>query len=408
MTDKPLEQILADFRQFLQTPEEVNELLKGLDRHKNRALTEDEHKALRDIYYKLKARGRHLDFEALIKKMDERINHDLDHWENKGPVLALEMDEAENLICQMVSCKYFADEFNLSSKKRLKRLRYILLQREFSNDKFYLDFRLTGSLIERVSRFVNKNASRFIEGVINLYDEIKTDIAQNKETVAKGAAVVGASLAGIALLYGIISGANYLNEENKKRMAERRDAVVQKIGGNSKLAEALINSSYDPEGLSQIVTSPDKKRQAVLYNDNQIFLYNAETNSVNYLENTLFDDISRIYWGSNDDLILVKEKSSKTTYIKLHMHKKRFIHLGGEVDSLSDISEIVYSPDKKYGAFFVRGTKSIFIFDDSQNYQLPNDLLDKINSIYWENDHILAVDTPNCPQPLKIDTHKVK
>lgn len=402
MTDKPLEQILEEFRQSLQKPEEVKAMLELLDSNKNRALTGGVYELLKNSYLTLKRKGASFDLQELSQKLEERISQDILFWESQAdPVLSMDSVKALDFVQQIMSCRFLADEFNLPSRDKIKRLKYIYEQQEYSGGKVYFDFRLTGSLSERVSRFMKKTTSNFINWSIAVYDLIKETAVEHKEKITGAVLLSGIALTAAASIYGIIAINSYLKNKIRQNSIE----AAQNAGIEPELAEKLMNSKYKLAYLSKSVQSPDKNKEAMLYRDNEIILGDKKGDiKLRSITHETIDDVSRIYWEGNDDLVLVKNRPGGETYVKLHILPNRLIHMGGEVGSLEDISRIAYSPDKEYGAFFIRNKNCVFIFDKKENYQLINEMFDRINRIYWESNKVLAVDTPNCGHPLRINT----
>ncbi|MBW3005078.1 hypothetical protein KY310_04570 [Candidatus Woesearchaeota archaeon] len=168
MTDKPLEEILNDFRQFLEEPAEVNEISRILGNYQNRSLSGNEHEQLRQLYFALKPRTRNKYHTELKAKFVERAELDLNHMESVQAEAEqkISVSRYENTLAALKSYSILADKLKFPDSLKL-RIEYLSILYEkgarFSSDNKYvhLYFDQKYSYLEKAKKSLKQKRSFF-------------------------------------------------------------------------------------------------------------------------------------------------------------------------------------------------------------------------------------------------------
>ena len=163
MTEKPLEQILTDFRQFLEVPAEVHEIDRILHNYQNRSLSGNEHEQLRQLYFSLNSGMRKKYHSELKAKFMERAELDLNGMESvqTEPDPKISASRYENILAALKSYKVLGRKLKFpdSVMSKIKHLTTVYKNSicNLRSDNKYVYFK---SRLKRKGLEQNQNSAR--------------------------------------------------------------------------------------------------------------------------------------------------------------------------------------------------------------------------------------------------------
>lgn len=245
MKDKPLEQIITDFRQSLQQPDELKEIYTILGNYRNRALSRNEHERMQELYSALDPAAIKKYSKDLTAKLTERAELDLKYMENiEGhPTPRITTGRFENAVFALDSYAGFVKKLSLSDalKAEIKRLSYVYSNAVFSDNQKYanLDFTIKNTFLAKKSRSLKKKSSSIADSVGSVlrsgFSAVETAASFGYESIEniitgaysasssvlksrKLAKTVGTAAAGsvfLAGLAGMMTGSAYICENSE-------------------------------------------------------------------------------------------------------------------------------------------------------------------------------------------------
>jgi len=175
MTDKPLEQILNDFRQSLQKPEELQEIYSILGNYRNRSLSRSEHERMQERYSELEPAAIKKYSKDLTAKLTERAELDLQYMENiEGhPTPRITTGRFENSVFALDSYATFGAKLGLPGHllKKIKQVSYVYSNAVFSDNQKYanLDFTLKNTFLAKKTRSLKKKNASIADSVGSVF-----------------------------------------------------------------------------------------------------------------------------------------------------------------------------------------------------------------------------------------------